>query len=233
VFLTNETPGYLEYAGTPFARRYTIDRYGDDIERCRRLEVRETRHGFRVHNVRFERACDSVEWREASREFTMPLYQSSLEAVQYVKDYERDYFGAVAVDLEDQLEAQRIETGHELARMAHKGRPTRDIVDMDFNDGLTPEEALQLEKLRPIGFIGNDILAVDNHVKPVIEDSKASRHELARDLRRAIEALPPIPEKTCGWCGADIGGLDDHKIVDREPMCNPCVSQYFPDGIER
>jgi hypothetical protein len=70
-------------------------------------------------------------------------------------------------------------------------------------------------------------------MKAVIEDSKAYREQLAHEFRQAIEALPPVPEKTCGWCGVDVGTLDDHKIVDREPMCNACVSQYFPEGIER
>ena len=109
----------------------------------------------------------------------------------------------------------------------------RDIVDMVYDDGLTPKEALEIEKLRPIGFLGKDILAVEKEVKPVIEDSKAYREQLAHEFRQAIEALPPIPETTCGWCGVDVSTVDDHKIVDREPMCNACVSQYFSEGIER
>ena len=138
----------------------------------------------------------------------------------------------------DQRERERIEAGHELAALMQpraKGIEW-DIVDMVYDDGLTPKEALALERqarLKPISFIGKDILAVQKEVKPVIEDSKAYREELAREFRRAIEALPPIPEQTCSWCGADIGGLDDHKIVDREPMCNACVNGYFPEGIER
>ena len=223
--------GHLEYVGKPFARGYVANRLGDDIERCRRLEVRETRHGFQVHNVRFERACDSVEWREASREFTIPLYQSSLEAVQYVKDYKRDYFAAVAEDLEEQLDRERIEAGWELDRISRDlvpGRATRDIVDVGHDDGLTPKQALEVEKqtqgLKPIGFLGKDILAVE--VDPVIADSKACRHELADEFRKAIEALPPMPERTCDWCGLDLSGGHDHKIVDRQPMCMDCISFY-------
>jgi len=109
----------------------------------------------------------------------------------------------------------------------------RDIVDMVYDDGLTPKEALEIEKLRPIGFLGKDILAIRKEVKPVVKDSKAYRIEPAHEFRKAIEALPPNPEKTCGRCGVDVGAVDDHKIVDREPMCNACVGQYFPEGIER
>lgn len=134
---------------------------------------------------------------------------------------------------EEQRELERIEAGWELARQAHRGRPTRDIVDMVYDDGLTPKEALEIEKLRPIGFLGKDILAIRKEVKPVAKDSKAYRIELAHEFRQAIEALPPIPQKTCGWCGVDVGTVDEDNIVDREPMCNGCVSQYFPEGIER
>ena len=109
----------------------------------------------------------------------------------------------------------------------------RDKVDMIYDDGLTPKEALEIEKLRPIGFLGKDILAIRKEVKAVVKDSKAYRIELAHEFRQAIEALPPIPQKTCGWCGVDVGTVDEDNIVDREPMCNGCVSQYFPEGIER
>ena len=137
---------------------------------------------------------------------------------------------------EDELEGERTQAGHELARLRCRGKTKliqRDIVDMFYDDGLTPKEALEIQKVRPIGFLGKDILALEKEVKPVIEDSKAYREQLAHEFRQAIEALPPIPEKTCGWCGIDVGTVDDHKIVDREPMCNACVSQYFPEGIER
>jgi hypothetical protein len=137
---------------------------------------------------------------------------------------------------EDRLERERTQAGPESARLRCQGATEliqRDIVDMFYDDGLPPKEALEIEKLRPIGFLGRDILAIEKDVKAVIEDSKAYREQLAHEFRQAIEALPPIPEKTCGWCGVDVGTLDDHKIVDREPMCNACVSQYFPEGIER
>jgi hypothetical protein len=137
---------------------------------------------------------------------------------------------------EDELQRERIEAGHEVASLRCQGATKliqRDIVDMFYDDGLTAKEALEIQKVRPIGFLGKDILAVEKAVKAVIEDSKAYRGQLAHERCQAIEALPPIPEKTCGWCGVDISTVGDHKIVDREPMCNACVSQYFPEGIER
>ena len=103
----------------------------------------------------------------------------------------------------------------------------RDKVDMIYDDGLTPKEALEIEKVRPIGFLGKDILAIQK------DDSKAYREQLAQEFRQAIDALPPLIEKTCGWCGGDVGALDNHELVDRQPMCNACVSQYFPEGVER
>jgi len=137
---------------------------------------------------------------------------------------------------EDELERERMEAMHDLARLRSQGATKliqRDVVDMFYDDGLTPKEALEIQKVRPIGFLGKDILAVEKEVKPAIEHSEAYRKQLAHDFRRAIEALPPIPEKTCSCCGVDVGAADDHKIVDREPMCNACLSQYFPEGIER
>ena len=137
---------------------------------------------------------------------------------------------------EDELERERTQAGHELGRprcRAERKLIQRNMVDMFYDDGLTPNEALEIQKVRPIGFLGKDILAVEKDLRPVCEDSKAYREQLAHEFRQAIEALPPIPEKTCGWCGVDVGTVDDHKIVDREPMCNACVSQYFPEGIER
>jgi hypothetical protein len=134
---------------------------------------------------------------------------------------------------EQNREGERIQAGHELERLRCQGTTKliqRDIVDMVYDDGLTPKEALQLERqarLKPIGFIGKDILAIQK------DDSKAYREQLAQEFRQAIDALPPLIEKTCGWCGGDVGALDNHKIVDRQPMCNACVIQYFPEGIER
>jgi hypothetical protein len=137
---------------------------------------------------------------------------------------------------EDRLERERTQAGYELARLRCQKATKliqRDIVDMFYDDGLMAKEALEIQKVRPIGFLGKDILAVEKEVKPVIKDSKACREQLAHEFRQAIEALPPIPEKTCGWCGLDVGTFDDHKMVDRAPMCNACVSEYFPEGIER
>jgi hypothetical protein len=97
------------------------------------------------------------------------------------------------------------------------------------------EEQRELERIEAGWELarGKDILAIRKEVKPVVKDSKAYRIELAHEFQQAIEALPSIPGKTCGWCGVDVGTVNDHKIVDREPMCNACVSQYFPEGIER
>ena len=114
----------------------------------------------------------------------------------------------------------------------------RDLRDINCEDGLTPKEALDVQKVRPIGFLGKDILAIQKDVNPAFKDSKAYRAELARELRGAIEANKPklqalLQETTCGWCGVDVRTVDDHKTVDREPMCNACVNQYFPEGMER
>jgi hypothetical protein len=114
----------------------------------------------------------------------------------------------------------------------------RDLRDINCDDGLTPKEALDVQKVRPIGFLGKDILAIQKDVNPAFKDSKAYRAELAREFREAIEAYKPelralLQETTCEWCGVEVRTVDDHKTVDREPMCNACVNQYFPEGIER
>ena len=111
----------------------------------------------------------------------------------------------------------------------------RDLRDMIYDYGLTPREALESQKVRPIGFLGKDILAIQKDVKPVVEHSKAYREQLAREFRDAVVALRQglLHETTCDWCGVDVRTVDDHKTVDREPMCNTCVNQYFPEGIER
>ena len=62
-------------------------------------------------------------------------------------------------DSENQRERERIEAGWELGRKAYKGPPKRNIVDNFYEDGLTPEEALRLE-----------------------------RQELAHEFREAVEA---------------------------------------------
>jgi len=53
-----------------------------------------------------------------------------------------------------------------------------------------------MKRTIPIGFIGKDILALEKEIKPVIENSKAYRAQLAHESREAIDALPPIPKKT-------------------------------------
>jgi hypothetical protein len=59
------------------------------------------------------------------------------------------------------------------------------------------------------------------------------RKQLAAELRQAIEESKPsraMPqETTCDWCGIDLHTIDDHKIVDRQFICNPCHSYFFPE----
>jgi hypothetical protein len=33
-------------------------------------------------------------------------------------------------------------------------------------------------------------------------------------------------ETTCDWCGVDIHTISDQRMVDRQPMCLPCIGQY-------
>ena len=63
-------------------------------------------------------------------------------------------------------------------------------------------------------------------------------HRIVREANQLRAADPSrahlvamIQETTCDWCGRDIQTLDDHKIVDRQPMCNPCVNDAF--GLQR
>ena len=164
VFTTNEASGYLQYAGERLGWHVISDTHRGDVERCHRLEVRETGDGFQIHNVSFERATDWRDWRERRRELKSESFQSSLEAVQHVKDYERGYWGAVTEDLQEQRERERIEAGHELASLQHRANKNqRDIVDMSYDDGLSPKAALELER---------------HH-----------RLELASEFRQAAEAL--------------------------------------------
>ena len=125
-----------------------------------------------------------------------------------------------------------------MSQNQERNKKMRDIVNMNSDDGLRPKEALEIEKVRPIGFLGKDILAIQKDVKPVVKDSKTYRAELARELRGAIEASKPqvralLKETTCGSYGIDVHTADDHKTVDREPTCDACVNQYLPEGIER
>jgi hypothetical protein len=105
---------------------------------------------------------------------------------------------------DDQRDRERQEAGHELAASMQRTAKglQRDIVDMGYEDGLTPKEALELERQH--------------------------RMELARDFRQAVDALRigMLQETTCDWCGVDLQTVNDHKTVDGQPMCLPCVSQY-------
>jgi hypothetical protein len=65
-----------------------------------------------------------------------------------------------------------------------------------------------MKRIVPTGFIGKDILAVEKEVKPVIEDSKGYRQEVAREFRRAVETLKmgllhesaePVPAVIDDW----------------------------------
>jgi len=99
------------------------------------------------------------------------------------------------------------------------------------------------KKFTPIGFIGKDILAVEKEVKPVIEDSRAYREELAQEFRQAIDAVASRQEKvlhridreantlsvwtgTCDWCGENALAANRYAIVDRQLMCGPCINEY-------
>ena len=63
------------------------------------------------------------------------------------------------------------------------------------------------------------------------QDSPEYRRELAYEFRKAIETLPPMPDKTCDWCGTDL--YKDHKTIDRDFfMCNPCHAREF-EGLDR
>jgi len=80
------------------------------------------------------------------------------------------------------------------------------------------------ERLKPIGFIGKDILAV-----PELQ----YRKKLAAEFRAAVEAAKlerVLPEaKSCDWCGIDLYTRDDHRVVDRQYMCSPCPEQQEPE----
>jgi hypothetical protein len=136
-FITTEgVGGCLEYTGRPLG--------ADGRYYANRSEVRQVLAGFEVHDVQFKSsAVGCLEDRRA----ISGVYQSKSEAIQAVKDSEREWFQCVAEDLEDQRERQRIEAGHELVRLGSKSaRNSRDIVDEFCDDGLTPKEALEIER---------------------------------------------------------------------------------------
>jgi hypothetical protein len=76
--------------------------------------------------------------------------------------------------------------------------------------------------IRPIGFIGKDIIAIDE---------RQHRLDLAREFRQAVDLLRSglAHETTCDWCGADVQTVKDHRMVDGQPMCLPCAKEY---GLE-
>ena len=54
----------------------------------------------------------------------------------------------------EQLEGERVEAGHELASIQRRAKVIqRDIVDMVYDDGLTPKEALALERQRTLELV--------------------------------------------------------------------------------
>jgi hypothetical protein len=72
------------------------------------------------------------------------------------------------------------------------------------------------------------IEAVKVEERSYLELDRQHRVELARDFRQAVELLRAgmLQETTCDWCGVDVQTINDHKTVDGQPMCLPCVSQY-------
>jgi len=79
---------------------------------------------------------------------------------------------------------------------------TRDIVDMVYDDGLTPKELWS---------------SIDGHGV-----------ELACEFCEAIDALQSMmpQETTCDWSGVDLHTISDHRTVDGRPICLPCIGQY-------
>ena len=127
--------GHLEYVGHPLGV--------DGSVHCWRREVRETLAGFEGYDVRFRKS--QGRWREATRDKST-ICQSKGEAIQAVKDRERGWWEVEADDLEEQRERAHIEAGRELGR--EPSRYCRDTVDMVYDDGLTPKEALKIERQR-------------------------------------------------------------------------------------
>jgi hypothetical protein len=104
VFLTNGAHGYLEHAGTALGHHVTADAQRGDMERCHRMEVRETRSGFEIQKASFERAVDWTEWRETGRE-RHGVYQNRQEAVQAVKSAEKEYGRQLGAEFRAAVEA--------------------------------------------------------------------------------------------------------------------------------
>jgi hypothetical protein len=104
IFLTNGAHGYLEHAGTALGHHVRADAQRGDMERCHRMEVRETRSGFEIQKASFERAVDWTEWRETGRE-RQGVYQNREEAVQAVKSAEKEYGRQLVAEFRAAVEA--------------------------------------------------------------------------------------------------------------------------------
>jgi hypothetical protein len=144
VFLTNSAPGYLEYAGTAQGRHVTIDAERGDIERCHRMEVRQTRSGFEIHKASFERAVDWTEWRETLRE-SQSVHQNRQEAVELVKS----------------AEDNRVELAAEFRAAIVASQLDRELL----------QEGSSEPRLKPRGFIGKDILATTENENTQMNDA--------------------------------------------------------------
>jgi hypothetical protein len=61
-----------------------------------------------------------------------------------------------------------------------------------------------------------------------VSELRKSTQELAREFRQAVDALRTglLHETTCDWCGGDVQTVNDHRIVDGQPMCLSCVKEY-------
>jgi hypothetical protein len=65
--------------------------------------------------------------------------------------------------------------------------------------------------------------------------AELDKQELAREFRQAVDALRQalLHETTCDWCGGPVQTVSDHKMVDGQPMCLPCVKEYdLKEGLD-
>jgi hypothetical protein len=120
--------GYLEHAGRIMSVDHPLTRH------CWRREVRKTRAGFEVQDVRFDKSKDG--WREARRD-TFAFCQSRSEAIELVNQHERSWRDAVADDLAEQRDRERREAAWERTRL-----------DVRYRDGMMPREALQFSQYK-------------------------------------------------------------------------------------
>jgi hypothetical protein len=239
VFLTNGAPGYLEYAGTAQGRHVTIDVERGDMERCHRMEVRETRSGFEIHKASFERAVDWTEWREAGRE-RLTIEQNRQKAVESVKS---------AVD---HLDAGHWMTPEEARSLScdveNDASWVHSLFDEARIEGNSANQQAVLEKAKAMLYERHDyeyeMVHNGSGRSEEMPSQLSARHNqewkefekqtLAEEFRQAITTAelerPLLQETTCDWCGTDIQTVDDHQTVDRAPMCNPCHDEYFPES---